>query len=284
MKSPYTLKEDIEEVLLAPGNNGYTEDIAEWVGNDIAQSLQRQLGTVSRPTGKLRISGLGTPCERKLWYSVNQPDEATPLAASTKNKFVFGDLTESHVLGLAKAAGHEVGGLQGYVDCLGIKGSRDCVIDGMLFDVKSASTNGFAKFKDNGLRRDDPFGYLSQLSSYLVGSLDDPLVRYKTHAGFIAFDKQFGHIEVDIYDLTPEIEAKAQEVQQKKDVVMMPEPPERPYEPVEDGKSGNMKIPKVCSYCDYKFHCWDNLRTFIYSGGPRYLTKVEREPNVWEKL
>lgn len=280
MKSPETLREDIHEVLTT--GRGWTEEISQWVCNDIAKSLDRQFSrSTGQRKGNLRVSNLGTPCERKLWYHVNSTANPEPLSASTLNKFIFGDITESYILGLCKAAGHDVTGLQDRVDVFGIKGSRDCVIDGMLFDVKSASSRGFSKFERNGLREDDPFGYLSQLSSYLYGSLDDPLVTNKTHAGFLAFDKQFGHIAVDIYDLSDLLEQKEQEVKRKK-AVTKGDIPERPYEPVPDGKSGNMKIPTPCSYCEWKGACWPEARKFIYSSGPRWLTEVVYTPKVPE--
>jgi len=210
-KTINTLQQDLYHVLTT--GEGYTKEIAEWVADDIAKSLKRQLSPrSSRGKGTLRVSNLGTPCKRKLWYHVNSEHEPEPLPASTINKFIFGDLTESHILGLAKAAGHTVEGLQDTVDVFGIRGSRDCVIDGMLFDVKSASSRAFEKFKHHRLRDDDPFGYISQLSSYLYGSQDDPLATEKTKAGFLAFDKQFGHIAVDIYDLSEDLENKKTEV------------------------------------------------------------------------
>jgi hypothetical protein len=173
----------------------------------------------------------------------------------------------------------------------------------MLIDVKSTSSRSFDKFKQGSLRDNDPFGYISQLSTYLYGSLDDPLVTNKTHAGFLAFDKQHGHIAVDIYDLTQELEAKEQEVQRKKDVVKLPEPPPRPkwenwvynrstkeYELVEieedwaSGKSGNRKLSTNCSYCEFKNVCWPGLRTFVRANSVEHLTKVVKEPtgNYWE--
>jgi len=210
-KSPYDLEEDIKNVLTT--GEGYTKEIASWVGTLVAESLLDQLEPVGENRkGNLRLSNIGTPCKRKLWYTVNSNDVGEPLSASAKNKFIYGDLTEAHVLGLAKAAGHDVRGLQTKLDVHGIRGHRDCVIDGMLFDVKSTSTRGFDKFSGNGLRVDDPFGYISQLSSYLYGSKDDPLVTYKRHAGFIAVEKQFGNISVDIYDLTEELNDKESEI------------------------------------------------------------------------
>jgi hypothetical protein len=41
-----------------------------------------------------------------------------------------------------------------------------------------------------------------------------------------------------------------------------------------------MKLDTGCSYCPHKFNCWPDLKTYYYSTGPRYLTKVVREPRV----
>lgn len=281
MKQIETLVQDIKEVL--DTGAGWTSEISKWVSEDIAKSLDRQLQPNNRERKRtLRLSNLGTPCERKLWYTVNSTTDPDPLPPSARNKFIFGDITESYLLGLCMAAGHDVKGLQDSVDVHGIRGHRDCVIDGVLIDVKSTSSRAFDKFKRGGLREDDPFGYISQLSSYLYGSLHDPIVTDKKRAGFLAFDKQFGHICLDLYDLTPELEIKEKEVLRKLHIVNETDPPDRNYEPVPHGKSGNMKLPTACSYCDYKHECWPSLRVFAYSGGPVYMTKVVKEPDVWE--
>ncbi len=281
-KTYKSLKRDIENVLRTGA--GWTEEISEWVASIAGKSLSRQFRRSGSRSTSLRVSSLGTPCERKLWFSTRGSIDPEPLAPHTLNKFIFGDLTEAYLLGLTKAAGHTLEGLQDTVDVCGVRGSRDCVIDGMLFDVKSASSRAFEKFKQNGLRKDDPFGYLSQLSSYLYGSRNDPLVRYKSKAGFLVMDKQFGHITVDIYDLTEELDKKEWEIQKKKGVVASEEIPPRAYTDVPHNKSGNRKLGTNCSYCDYKKICWPNLRGFAYSSGPIFMTHVEEEPrgNVME--
>lgn len=278
-----TLIKDMQDVLRT--GVGWTDAISRWVADDIAQSLNRQFNRNGRTGGGyLRFSNLGTPCERKLWYSTRGTIDPEPLPASTLNKFIFGDITESYILGLAKAAGHEVVGLQDSVEILGVRGSRDCIIDGMLIDVKSASSYAFNKFKSGGLRSDDSFGYISQISSYLYGSQSDKLLKEKTKAGFLVFDKQFGHLCLDIYDLTEELQGKEQEVQHKIDVVKSDNMPDRAFEPVPHNKSGNEKLGTNCSYCDFKRHCWPDLRAFAYSNGPVFFTKLVKEPqgNVME--
>ncbi len=50
----------------------------------------------------------------------------------------------------------------------------------------------------------------------------------------------------------------------------------------EQGKSGNIELDVRASYNDFKWECFPHLRAFKYSGGPTFLTKVERLPDVPE--
>ena len=52
--------------------------------------------------------------------------------------------------------------------------------------------------------------------------------------------------------------------------------------PKPDGKSGNLELAIGCSYCQYKKHCYPNLRAFKYSHKPKFLCKVVKEPKVQE--
>ena len=277
------LQKDIYHVLNT--GEGYTKEIADWVGEQISLSTQRQL--IDKRTGKsyLRMSNMGTPCERKLWYSVQNFSDSMKeqLQPYVKNKFIYGDVIECWALGLVKAAGYKLEGMQDVMEINGVKGSRDCVIEGTTFDVKSASTFGMDKFKDNGLLKDDPFAYLSQLSSYVYAAKDDPIVTDKKHGAFLVFEKQHGHVLVDTYDLTPWLEEKEAEVLRKKSIVASKKEPPRGFEDVPDGASGNRKLGNYCSYCDYKFQCYPDLSKYIYSNGPRYLSVVEREPKVFKE-
>lgn len=273
-----TLVEDIQHVIKT--GEGWTDEISQWVSQEISKSLIRQLSPRNSPTGKgsLRPSNLGTPCERKLWYTVNTPRVGEPLPYHTLNKFIFGDITECYLLGLVKASGHKLEGLQGEVYVDGLTGSMDCIIDGVLVDVKSASSMAFKKFSSGNLREEDPFGYIAQLSTYLYGSKDNPQVVDKNRAAFLVMDKTLGHICLDMYDLEEEVSNKPKEVAQKKEMVSG-EMPEKGFSDVPFQKSGNRKLGTFCSYCDFKNSCWSELRTFIYSNGPVHLTHVEKEPS-----
>lgn len=224
------------------------------------------------------MSNVGTPCERKLWYSVNTPEDGEALRPEAHLKFAFGDLTELLMLFLVEAAGHDVQGTQDTQEIEGIKGHRDAVIDGTLVDVKSASTYSFQKFKDGTLAQNDSFGYIDQLQSYLYAGQTDDKITDKDRAAFLVMDKTLGHICLDIHErkLTP----YDQVYKYKKEMVNSPGIPERGFEPVPDGASGNMKLGVQCSYCEMKWKCHPGLKAYQYSNGPRFLSKVVKEPKV----
>ena len=97
-------------------------------------------------------------------------------------------------MSLCVAAGHKVEGAQDALTIDGLKGHRDCVIDGVTVDIKSASAYNFDKFKFSTLRTDDTYGYISQLSSYVYAAKDDPLVTDKVNGAFLVINKSTGEL------------------------------------------------------------------------------------------
>ncbi len=280
-KSIHTLVKDIEEVI--KGKGGWTKAVNEYFKETIGEAAERRLSPSEEKRPKsLRMSNIGTPCKRKLWYYLNLPDSEQDLPANVQLKFMYGDIIEGLLLSLAKAAGHTVEGEQDEIIVDGIVGHRDAVIDGVTIDVKSVSTMGFSKFKKNELRLDDPFGYLNQLTGYVYGAKDDPLVTDKRGGAFLVMDKQFGHIHLDYYDLEYELELFPGVISTARLMSKTFKEPARHHEPLADGKSGNLKLPSACGYCDYKWTCWPGLRGFAYANGPTYLTKVINTPKVTE--
>jgi hypothetical protein len=218
---------------------------------------------------------------RQLWYDKRYGKEEK-LPPHTIFKFIYGDLIESLLLFLAKMSGHSVTSRQAEVAIDGIKGHIDADIDGVTVDVKSASTHSFRKFNDGTLVENDPFGYIEQLAGYSKAR--------DTDGAFLAADKQNGHIAymaVSKDDLAAAVNVE-ERITYLKEVLESESEPERCYEDEEEGKSGNRALGINCSYCPHNKRCWADsndglgLRTFLYSGGPRFLTKVVREPNVKE--
>ena len=228
-------------------------------------------------TGKLRLSAVGRE-DRKLWYDFNGYAKEK-LNTSQRIRFCLGHILESFVLLLTREAGHTVEDCQKEVSVEKVKGHIDCIIDGELVDVKSASPYGFKKFVDGSIiTGEDPFGYMYQLSSYGAA-----LGKKKGY--FLSIDKSGGNLnllEVPLNNVDP-----AERISYLKDTLPDSDPPDRCYPEVEEA-SGNKRIGFNCKYCDYKVECWKDsnngqgLRKYNYAKGPEYFTHIQKEPRVEE--
>lgn len=279
-KNISSLVSDIES-LLETGLEEIDENTVEAFGKAVAEEIKNRLLKKNRDRKSLlRFSNIGQPCERKLWYEINEVEKGESLRSEHHLKFIFGSIIEELMLFLAELAGHEVKGRQDTQEIEGIKGHRDAIIDGVLVDVKSASSYSFKKFRDGKLKEDDPFGYIPQILAYLEASQQDDELKEKDKAAFLVVDKTLGHITLDFHERQGDIDW-AEYFKSKKELVRG-EIPERMFEAEAFGKSGNMKLGTNCSYCPFSKTCWPESRVFLYSYGPVTLVEVKNEPNVPE--
>ena len=256
----------------------------EKFGEGVKALMRTEFGRKKREDNRrLRLSNIGRT-DKYLWNHFNGT-EGEELQPHTYIKFMYGHLIEEMLLFLTRMAGHTVTDEQKVCNVEGIVGHMDCKIDGVVTDVKSASSFGFKKFKDGTLAYDDPFGYIDQIKAYAHSE-------GQTEFGWLAMDKANGHLTYLKYDLN-DTEAPVYEalkgdivdrVKHVKKLVEQPEPAEWCYQPIPDGKSGNSKLSIGCSYCQFKDHCYPNLRVFAYSYGPKYLVDVVKEPKVQEVM
>lgn len=285
IKTIDTLVEDIYELIQGEDVFSLPDELTDMFSERMKTLVQTRLNrqeTVDDQNRALRISAVGKPCERQNWYGIHRPDTAEPLRPETRIKFLYGDVIEELLLFLAEAAGHRVEGQQDRMEVAGVPGHRDAVIDGTLVDVKSASTYSFKKFAAGELQGNDSFGYIGQIQTYLEACQDDPIVTDKNRCAFLVMDKTLGHLCLDVHERMhhvdiPELTKRKKEVAENPDVI-----PDRAFKGVADGASGNEKLCVECSYCPFKKECWPNLRTFLYSNGPRHLITVKKVPNVPE--
>lgn len=276
-KSLSTLLEDISARLderIEPAQSNlalFLEELEEVMQNFFTEESNRD------STGKLRLSAVGRE-DRKLWYDYKGYSKEK-LTRDLRIKFCFGHILEAFVLLLTREAGHLVEDCQKEVSLSEVKGHIDCLIDGELVDVKSASPYGFKKFEDKSiLEGEDPFGYLYQLSSY-GAALE------KKKGYFLSIDKSGGGLnllEVPLDTVDPE-----ERIGYLKDTMPDTEPPPRCYPELEEA-SGNKKLGFNCKFCDFKAECWKDtnngagLRRYNYARGPEFFTHVVREPRVEE--
>lgn len=280
MKLITTVVEDIYRLVGGKENVGWFDaSLCRELSADISVRLSTQLGQEARkPT--LRLSQMGPKCPKALWHSIHTPELAEALPPWATIKYSFGHILEALVLALAKAAGHDVKGEQDEVSVDGVIGHRDCVLDGCVVDVKSASSFSFQKFKSGSIAHDDAFGYLEQLDGYVLGSANDPLVTVKDRGYLLAIDKTLGHMVLHEHRARPE--HIRDRIRSYKEIVGRAEPPRCECGTRPDGKSGNIQLDVKASYSPWKFCCFPNLRTFLYADGPRFLVKTHRKPEVIE--
>jgi hypothetical protein len=279
MKKLEDLPKDIFGLFNPDEDHECNEENLDVFAENLKTLLRARLRSspVSLEPTPLRFSALGKP-DRQIWYDGHPEEDTTEkLVPKTYMKFLYGDVIEQLLLFLAKEAGHEVTEEQTEVEVDGIKGHIDAIIDGTVVDVKSASPYGYKKFAEGTVTQDDPFGYVQQLAGY--ASVLTP----GKPAAWLANDKVHGDICVSpLSKIVIDHHPPAERITHLKGVLESDQVPERCHEPVPDGASGNLKLGTSCSYCRHKRRCHPDLRTFLYSTGPRFLVKTVREPNVPE--
>ena len=282
MKKLNTLVDDIYKKLSVLGKGkslNLSEETIEQFGESMKEVLRHWSTPHPRAAETLRMSNIGRP-NRQLWFDMKTEQQAQEIPPATFIKFLYGHMLEEVVLLLVKLAGHTVSDEQKNVKIKGIEGHMDCVIDGEVIDVKTASGYAFKKFKNGTLAEDDTFGYMSQLAGYEAG-------HGTSNGGFLAMNKENGELALYIPEELdkPNIETKIDTVKKS---LKKQTPPELCYLPIPDGTSGNMKLPRGCFFCRHKVECHKDsnngkgLRVFKYAKGLTYLTQVVKEPKVDE--
>lgn len=280
-----TLVEDVYSLMKNKNTPKHvnSEELIEQFGEAMKDIMKKEFLPNQRGFDgrKLRLSAVGKP-DLQQWYSYNKY-RGEKIQPHTLIKFLYGHLIEEMVLFLVRMSGHEVTDEQKECQVGGIKGHMDCKIDGVVVDVKSTSTYGFKKFKDGTLAASDGFGYVDQIKAYAHSEGERKWA-------WLAMDKSNGHLCVLEYDLDdtdhPMHEFYSEDIEERvehvKKSVKEKDRPSLCYSPEPDGKSGNEKLPTLCSYCQYKRICHPDLRAFMYYNGPKFLTKVEKEPKNLE--
>ena len=273
--------EDLEGLSRGDALN-ISDELLDEVTDKIKSAIKSWANPTPRDTNfTVRMSNVGKPA-RQLWFEKKDKNLNSNIDAPTQIKFLYGHILEEIVLMLVKASGHKVTDQQKEVEVNGIVGHMDCKIDGEVVDVKTASRFAFKKFSEGRLPQDDPFGYLGQLSGYEEAEGTN-------NGGFLVMNKESG--ELCMYQ--PRQEDKVNipnKISSLIPALDLDKAPELCYDIIPDGKKGNMKLPKGCTWCKYKYECHKDandglgLRTFKYSSGLTYLTKVVSEPKVEEYL
>ena len=276
-----TLVEDIYSLFTSDEEVNVSPDDLSKLAEEIVHSVSFALKENHKKKKTLRLSLIGQP-DRKIWYNLNKEGESTEegLKGNDYIKFLYGHILESLLVFLCKSAGHPVTDQQKELKIGGVVGHQDARVDNVLVDFKSGSSFSFKKFKEGAIFTDDPFGYIAQLSAYAQAN------KVK-EAGFVVIDKSSGEITYCPVHHMEMINAE-ERINHLKKMVKSPILPDRCYDDIPDGKSGNRRLAIGCVFCEHKHDCWSSanggkgLRNFKYANSSKFLTHVERTPDVEE--
>jgi hypothetical protein len=253
------------------------------------ESVERQLN--KKREFSIRMSGLGRPlCQQLLDRQGIKED----MDYNALFRFMFGDLVESIVVLIMEQAEVEIVAKQKPVKLTiaghEITGTLDLILrDEMgvekVWDVKSASEWAF-RFKYTGyggydkIKEDDPFGYVMQ--GHLYGEATG-----LPFGGWIVVNKSSGEIVmVEAPDWQDEDRREyMKDAERRVKRLLDPDPNfVKPFKSEfetykvkgEVIRTGNKTLPKICSMCGYRSHCWANSQLH-----DKVTSKAKATPRVW---
>ena len=268
LSSKHPLQEKIDGFL--SGNPEIPQEVLAQTSQQFAEKLERFNETRGPRKGLPSLSQIGKPfCQlhaEKIGMAM------TPELPSFKIKMTYGDMTEVIAVALLKSAGVDIVALNQKTrleTALGdLNGEFDLMIDidGELsmWDIKSASKFAFErKFSSyKYLKEGDSFGYVDQLWGYTLAER----VKYPDLkiGGWIVISKETGEMLVCPADPSDEDEYRrkikdtldrfleADDTNFKREFSDVPET-------FYKKETGNRKLGVTCSYCSFKFSCWETL-------------------------
>lgn len=282
----YEVKDFLKRAGRGEIDSSRFEDLIEQFGEDCKDSLRKQLS--DRGDFRIRMSGLGRPiCQQMMEKQGHSQD----VGYNDIMRFLMGDLVEAVAVFVLKAAGVNVVDTQRSceLELAGntVKGTLDIILDDgeqKVWDIKSTSPWSYEnKFSGRGgydvIKEDDPFGYIMQ--GYLYSEAQG-----MPFGGWIAINKSTG--EWDFVE-APQEQAKDREMYiaeahkrveslDKDDTFKIPFDAEDESYTLKGEKilTGNKLMPKTCTFCSFKEHCWKNAEFH-----PKVTSKAKFPPMAW---
>jgi len=254
---------------------------------DCGKAIQKQFNR--NPEWRIRMSGLGKPLCQQICGRDGLEEE---MSYNAILRFLIGDLVEAALMAILRGAGIPIVDAQSQceLEISGetVRGTSDIILDDpvggrAVWDIKSASpfsySQKFGKGYD-GLKGDDPFGYLMQGYLYSAAS-------QLPFGGWIVVDKSSGEIQfVSAPDNQEEDSAHYMgEASRVVEALMSnfkyTKPPMKPEDEQyrKDGttiSTGNKLLNKSCTFCGYRAHCWP--KAVLHE---KVTSKAKQKPLAW---
>ena len=202
----------------------------------------------------IHASKIGFPCDRNLFYSVNN-FALEDVPQITQRIFDTGSVLEPFIVKCLQNDGWNVDYNQGSQSApteininIGggfIKGHHDCIISrdnqqNILVDIKTMNDRSFRSWKKNGSISDKP-QYVDQIHCYAFGLLKNNVKIDRL--GIVGFNKNNSDIHIDFFDFDPQ--RMAEILDRATNIFSLNEPPEQ----------GERFTAWSCKYCGYKNIC-----------------------------
>ena len=202
----------------------------------------------------IHASKIGYPCDRNLFYSVNN-FALEDVPQSTQRIFDTGSALEPFIVKCLQNEGWNVDYNQGSQSApveinvnIGagvIKGHHDCIItrdnqEFFLIDIKTMNDRSFKSWKKYGSITDKP-QYVDQIHCYAFGLLQKNVKIDRL--GIVGFNKNNSDIHIDFFDFDPLRMAAL--LDRATNIFNLNEPPEQ----------GDRFTAWSCKYCGYKNIC-----------------------------
>ena len=244
---------------VSTGKKTMSDTTIDNICSDIKDALTKQFKRDKDYSFSMRMSNIGRPsCQ--LWFEKNKADKAIPKPTTFIMNMMIGDIIEAIFKGFLKESNVKFKNTDRVKlkinDDMNISGSYDLIIDNSVDDIKSASDWSYKhKFESfTSLKEKDAFGYVAQLAGYAKASNSDV-------GGWWVINKATGEFKYIPADIDIEEEYK-----KIKDNVKTVENNEfkRCFEAQDEmfyGKpTGNKILGINCSFCAFRYECWDNLK------------------------
>lgn len=260
--------------------------VIEEFSQDCTDALKKQF---NRQDGwRIRMSGIGHPLCKQLLERDGHREE---MAYNAIIRFLIGDMVEAALMAIMKGAGIKIvdsqRGCQLELAGETVKGTLDVILDDVVdgvkvWDIKSASPYSYSqKFGKgyDGLKADDPFGYVMQGHLY-AESNDMPF------GGWIVVDKSSGEVQFVTAPDDQEDDRKEYLAEANKTVAALVGGKEfkRPFKAEKETyrkggqavETGNTILPRMCSMCGHREHCWPKAIQH-----PKVTSKAKFPPLAW---
>lgn len=261
----------VDDLLLKPAQKDIEHYIRKLYEDDPNKPFTIRMSSISRPLCMLQME--------KAKAQRVEDDWNLPL------RFMFGGVIEGLAVSLLRHAGVKIDEEQTHVKLpiagIVINGTLDLVIDGKVWDIKSASPHSFnEKFASyEALKEGDVFGYLGQLYGYSAARGLPP-------GGWIVIDKSSGNVKVVEVpsDYTEEMARCLKIIEDNVTILVQDKEFKRCFEDIDEKfkkqLTGNKMLGTTCGYCPFRYSCWPSLQylpvtnSTAFNKPYRYYTKI----------